>query len=177
MAAIQAAATPDPARSAPGAAAAIVRLEKIDPEAVRRAATLAAFAGPLGAKPDGTAMTSGKTQNGDQDGDPGDPSAGPAIRPQEAASATAQAMPADQAIAMRIPAVLADDEATDDTPGIDPSRPAAARLPSAAPGIPATPAGGRAKLVKWTVWTVIVLVIGLFSRAALRVGGSGPSAR
>ena len=161
----------------PGAAAAIVRLEKIDPEAVRRAATLAAFAGPLGAKPDGTAMTSGKTQNGDQDGDPGDPSAGPAIRPQEAASATAQAMPADQAIAMRIPAVLADDEATDDTPGIDPSRPAAARLPSAAPGIPATPAGGRAKLVKWTVWTVIVLVIGLFSRAALRVGGSGPSAR
>ena len=44
----------------PQAAAAIARLEKIDPEAVRRAATLAAFAGAAGGAPGTSATTTPK---------------------------------------------------------------------------------------------------------------------
>jgi hypothetical protein len=147
----------------PAAAAAIAKLEKIDPEAVRRAATLAAFSGAVAPNPAGAPAT---VPAGDKDGDPGDPStAAPA-----AAGRPAAATPEERAVAARIPAVLADEEATDDTPGIDPSRPAAAAKP-------ATAGSPRSSVVKWGIWAAVVLIIGLVSRAALRSGGAGPSVR
>jgi hypothetical protein len=92
--------------------------------------------------------------------------------------AATQATPAEDALAARIPAVLADEEATDDTPGrdpahVEPARPAAG---AAATGGP-TPAAGGSKMLRWAIWGVIVLVVAIFSRARLRAGGSGPVAR
>jgi len=195
----------------PQAAAAITKLEAIDPEAVRRAATLAAFSGPLGAPPPGNAppgnaipgnaipgnampgsATPGTTAGTrDQDGDPGDPatiasSLAPVLTPAAAAS--------EAALAARIPAVLADDEATDDAPGIDPSKHASgidpgkqaaaqsATAPAAAEDRVAPSATSAAwskwsKWSKWAIWAAIVLLIALFSRAKLRSNGAGQSAR
>jgi hypothetical protein len=172
----------------PQAAAAIARLEKIDPEAVRRAATLAAFAGAAGGT-SGTSATSTPTANGQnddqndgQDGDPGDPTMtrSPATAPPGSslsAPATAPAPAAEAAIASRIPAVLADEEATDDAPGIDPSMPGtAARVPNAP--VAAGPATGvKTPLWKWALWAALVLVIAIFARTGLRSGGTGPSVR
>ena len=172
----------------PQAAAAIVRLEKIDPEAVRRAATLAAFAGAAGGTP-GTSATPTPTASGQnngqdngQDGDPGDPTMtrSPAAAPLGSslpAPATAPAPAAEAAIASRIPAVLADEEATDDAPGIDPSMPGtAARVPNAP--VAASPATGvKTPLWKWALWAALVLVIAIFARTGLRSGGAGPSVR
>jgi hypothetical protein len=166
----------------PQAAAAIAKLETIDPEAVRRAATLAAFAGAIGAKPgEPSAPTaSGKTgdQTADQDGDPGDPSI---ARPQAAVPAgsslptppSAPAGEAEMAIAARIPTVLADEEATDDAPGIDPSSTQAANRTSSTASTPSSaaarpPENGGSKIVKWAIWAAIVLLIAIFSRSRLR---------
>jgi hypothetical protein len=197
----------------PQAAAAITKLEAIDPEAVRRAATLAAFSGPLGAPPPGNAppgnappgnappgnaipgnampgsATPGTTAGTrDQDGDPGDPatnasSLAPALTPAAAAS--------EAALAARIPAVLADDEATDDAPGIDPSKHAsgidpwkqAAAQSATAPAAVAAAEDRLSKTAqtatwaKWAIWAAIVLLIAIFSRAKLRSNGAGQSAR
>jgi hypothetical protein len=86
------------------------------------------------------------------------------------------------AIAARIPAVLADEEATDDAPGTDPSRPeAASRTPS--PPSPPSPAAagpeakGKSKIVTWVIWAAVVLLIAIFSRSRLRAAGAGPSVR
>ena len=149
----------------PQAAAAITRLEKIDPEAVRRAATLAAFAGAIGAKP---ATTPSTGQTTDPDGDPGDPTMARASAP--ALNGTAPTGEAEMAIATKIPAVLADDEATDNAPGIDPSKPeTASHTPSTpSPAAAHPPANGISKIVKWAIWAVIVLLIALFSRSKLR---------
>ena len=169
----------------PQAAAAIATLEKIDPEAVRRAATLAAFAGAIGAKPGDTAPAPTSTppasvQTDAQDGDPGDPTMARVVAP--APAATAPAGGAEMAIAARIPAVLADEEATDDAPGTDPSRPeAASRTPS--PPSPPSPAAagpeakGKSKIVTWVIWAAVVLLIAIFSRSRLRAAGAGPSVR
>ena len=157
----------------PQAAAAITRLERIDPEAVRRAATLAAFAGAIGAKPattPSTGQTSGQTsgQTADPDGDPGDPTM--ARTSAAASNGTAPTGEAEMAIAAKIPAVLADDEATDNAPGIDPSKPeAASHTPSTpSPAAAHPPANGNSKIVKWAIWAAIVLLIALFSRSRLR---------
>lgn len=176
----------------PQAAAAIVRLEKIDPEAVRRAATLAAFAGAAGGTPGNsttptptpTPTASGQNsgqnngQNNGQDGDPGDPTMtrSPAAAP-PGSSLPAPAPAAEAAIASRIPAVLADEEATDDAPGIDPSMPGtAARVPNAP--VAAGPATSvKTPLWKWALWAALVLVIAIFARTGLRSGGAGPSVR
>jgi hypothetical protein len=172
----------------PQAAAAIARLEKIDPEAVRRAATLAAFAGAAGGTPatpaTPTPTASGQTdgQTDAQDGDPGDPTMArsPAAAPPGSSlptPGTAPATEAEVAIASRIPAVLADEEATDDAPGIDPSMPgAAARVPNAPVAVgPAT--NVKTPLWKWALWAGLVLVIAIFARTGLRSGGAGPSVR
>jgi len=150
----------------PAATAAIARLEKIDPEAVRRAAALAAFSGALGPKP----AAAGPADPGD--GDPGEP-------PTAAANATANAIAAPAAmpegepsIATRIPPTLADEEATDGTPGIDPSRPA----PAAAPAAAAAPAGG-VPAVRWLVIAAVAALVGLLVRAVSRAGGAGTSVR
>jgi hypothetical protein len=165
----------------PEAAAAIAKLEKIDPEAVRRAAALAAFAGAAGAKPAAAPATptADGSASGD-DGDAGDPTTAAARDPARGMppDAATQATPAEDALAARIPAVLADEEATDDTPGrdpahVEPARPAAG---AAATGGP-TPAAGGSKMLRWAIWGVIVLVVAIFSRARLRAGGSGPVAR
>jgi hypothetical protein len=86
--------------------------------------------------------------------------------------------------------VLADDEATDDAPGIDPSKPAAAQSATATAAVAA--AEGRvsetaqseaaqtatwANGPKWAIWAAIVLLIAIFSRAKLRSNGAGQSAR
>jgi hypothetical protein len=171
----------------PQAADAIARLEKIDPEAVRRAATLAAFAGAIGAKPGSTtnsqtsSQTSGGGPNGDQDGDPGDPTMArePAASPTRTSAPALPAAPAAEdaaAIATRIPAVLADEEATDDAPGIDPSKPEAAS-PTGSPAAARLPADAGSKSVKWAIWAAVVLMIALFSRSRLKAGGAGPTVR
>ena len=176
----------------PQAAAAITKLEAIDPEAVRRAATLAAFSGAVGAPSPGDAppgnSTPGTTAGPrDQDGDPGDP----ATNASPLAPVATPAVAAEEAaLAARIPAVLADDEATDDAPGIDPSKPAAAQSATATAAVAA--AEGRvsetaqseaaqtatwANGPKWAIWAAIVLLIAIFSRAKLRSNGAGQSAR
>jgi len=170
----------------PQAAAATATLEKIDPEAVRRAATLAAFAGALGAKPGDTASAPASTppangqtdgQTDGLDGDPGDPTMARVAAPVPAA--TAPAGQPEAAIAARIPAVLADEEATDDAPGIDPSRSeAASRTPSPpSPAAAGLEAKGPSKIVKWVIWAAVVLLIAIFSRSRLRAAGAGPSVR
>ena len=200
----------------PQAADAIVRLEKIDPEAVRRAAALAAFAGAVAAKPGSTApsqnpdqnagqnpdQTAGQTptqtagvaqnngQRGEEDGDPGDPSNAvspnnPSLARSPSAASAGSAMPGPtaspsaeeaSALAARIPAVLADEEATDDAPGIDPSRPQASG-PTVSGDTARQSANGSSKSLKWALWAAIVLVIALFSRSRLRAGGAGPVVR
>jgi hypothetical protein len=165
----------------PQAAEAITRLEKIDPEAVRRAATLAAFGGAVAPKPGGTPAgpTTGNSQS-DDDGDPGDPTAARDREPRAIAPPTsaAAAMPAgaggEAAIAARIPTVLADEEATDDAPGIDPSKPT-----PQSPAATAPPSGTTRSSTawKWALWAVVVLLIAIFSRAKLRAGGTSPSVR
>lgn len=168
----------------PQAAAAIARLEKIDPEAVRRAATLAAFAGATGSAGASSKPAAGNAQpsNAAAADDPGDPAA---ARPSDSASpaspagpsASVQAVsPADTAIATRIPAVLADEEATDDAPGIDPSQhgQAGGTTRSAAAASPAADSLGKgifSTRLKWAIWAGIVLLIALISRSRLRAGG------
>ena len=171
----------------PQAAAAIATLEKIDPEAVRRAATLAAFAGAVGAKPGDTSSAPTATGSGqtganddDGDGDPGDPSM---VRASAAASTgAAPSMPAppataaEAAIASRIPAVLADEEATDNAPGIDPSKQPAAS-PTLPPAAARPPADGGSDSAKWLLGAAVLLLIAVVSWSRRRAAGSGPSDR
>jgi hypothetical protein len=161
----------------PAAAAAITRLEKIDPEAVRRAATLAAFAGALGPKPAAAAPA--------DDGDPGDPGEPPAAAPAATAvpgtPATA-AMPRepDSAIAARLPPTLADEDATDSTPGIDPSRPPpadAAAAGSSATARPAALPAAAGNPWKWAAIAAVILVVAAASRGMLRAGRADPTTR
>jgi hypothetical protein len=70
--------------------------------------------------------------------------------------------------------VLADEEATDDAPGIDPSRPTELTSASHQHPRPAAPVG--APLFKWAIWAGLVLAIALFARAKLRPTG-GTAAR
>jgi len=136
----------------PEAAAAVVELEKIDPEAVRRAATLAGLAAVAAAAPAGDAS----------DDDPGG----------AAPTAAAVAPTADDtALAATIAPVIADEDATDSLPGIDPAAPAVAAPAAAGPA-----AGLRAW--KWAVWAAAVLLIAGVSRAVLKpAAASGRAAR
>ena len=155
----------------PQAAAAIARLETIDPEAVRRAATLAAFAG---SNP-GSAATpppGGGQATAEDGGDPGDPTMARASTPVPAVTASTPATEAEVAIASRIPAVLADEEATDDAPGIDPSKPGAAPRGSDAPVTASPSAGAKTPLWKWALWAAVVSVIAIVARTGLRSRGS-----
>ena len=170
----------------PQAAAAIVKLETIDPEAVRRAATLAAFAGAVGAKPGDTssappATGSGQTgANDDDGGDPGDPSMARASAAASTGAAASMSAPpateAEAAIASRIPAVLADEEATDNAPGIDPSKQQAAS-PTLPPAAARPPANGGSATAKWLLGAAVLLLIAVVSWSRLRTAGAGPSDR
>jgi hypothetical protein len=165
----------------PQAAEAIKKLEQIDPEAVRRAATLAAFAGAAAAPAPTTTGAPAARPTIDPEEDAGDPSAagprpaaetrGPAAMPPVGSE------PASGDLAARIPAVLADEEATDDAPGIDPSRPASVAGRSSPLQPPPVAGSGGASLLKWAIWAGIVLAIAAFARAKLRPVGATTARR
>jgi hypothetical protein len=122
----------------PEAAAAITRLEKIDPEAVRRAATLAGFAGALApTKP-----------ADDPEGDPGE---GVPVTLSPAGPS-----PDDAALAARIAPVIGDegvDDASDE---------------SQAESSATATTGERVKLVKWGAWAAFVVIVAVAARSAFR---------
>ena len=125
-------------------------------------------------------------QTGPPDGDPGDPTtagttapaSGDAVLP--SLGATPAVSEAEAAIASRIPATLADEEATDEAPGIDPTKPVVSQPgPAAAPKPAATAAKAQTQpsLWKWVLGGVVALLIAIFLRAKLRAGGTGSSVR
>jgi hypothetical protein len=129
----------------PEAAAAVTELEKIDPEAVRRAATLAGLAG---------LMASGTSSAAPDAGD-GDDNAGPPPTVEAPSAPTAD----DLALAATIAPVQGDEEPTD----------AAEKTPSTAPAaVPAREAAPAALPWKWILWAALVLVIAVVARATLR---------
>ncbi|NDC63161.1 MAG: hypothetical protein EBZ59_04060 [Planctomycetia bacterium] len=144
----------------PEAAEALRKLEAIDPEAVRRAAALAGFAGAIPPRPAATGSgTAGATAPGD-DGDPGEPAPGSSVESSGGATSVG-----DAALAARIAPVLGDEEANDDLDGVDPS----AATPAAVPA----PPGGSSSYARWGVWLAAVLLVGLLARAALQSGADG----
>jgi hypothetical protein len=123
----------------PEAAGAITELERIDPEAVRRAATLAGVAGLVASAPPPADDGEGPSTSGDPGGTVG------RIDPADRSAA---------ADSLAIAPVLADDDATDDVPGRAVSQPEPVARPSTT--------------WKWLVWGAVVLAIALVSRAAMR---------
>jgi|GEM_PF-294714 len=141
----------------PEAALALEKLKEIDPEAVRRAVALAGFA---------TALAPAKGSESDREridskGDPGEPTA---AKSTTAADGTGSASQEELALASRMEPVLGDEEATDDRDGIDPSLPVAESLATKENGLSTQ----RITSLKWGIWVVVVLLVGLFARAALR---------
>jgi len=134
----------------PEAAVAVAELEKIDPEAVRRAATLAGLA----------AVAASAPAAGDASDEGADGGATSAV----AVAPTAE----DTALAATIAPVLADEDATDGLPGLDPNAPPAAAAPS----------GGNSKAWRWAFWAAAVLLVAGVSRSLLKPSGRpGPPAR
>ncbi len=136
----------------PEAAAAVRELETIDPEAVRRAATLAGLAGVV-------AGTSGASPPAADDGADGG----------AASAAPVAATDDDAALASRVAPVLGDEEATDSLPGAVPD-PA-----GAAPAMDSAPSGSA-----WWMWVAcatVVLVVAALARMLLRRPASGPAGR
>jgi hypothetical protein len=129
----------------PEAAAALVDLEKIDPEAVRRAATLAGLAG---------AVAASGTPAGDDD-EPADNVATAAAAPETDPTAGA----------VRVPEVLGDDGAV--APDAEPT----AQPPAAKPKPTPRPTAQRPAW-KWAVWAMAVLVVAFLARSAMRPGQS-----
>jgi hypothetical protein len=125
----------------PEAAVALAEVERIDPEAVRRAATLAGLAGLTTAAP-----------TGDDPGPAGSP--GPATEPASAAVATTTGA------SVQVAPVIADEEGSTD-PAV---APASAPTP---PAIPTPPNTGPATW-KWALWAVLVLVVAVVARRMLR---------
>ena len=127
----------------PEAAVAVKELEQIDPEACRRAATLAGLAGAIAAAPAPAA-----------DDDPGSGTPPPVgTEPVE-----------DTTLAEKIAPVIGAEE------GI--AAPAADDAESAAPAKPPAATRPRVSW-KWLVWAAAVAVIALVSRALLRPGSGG----
>jgi hypothetical protein len=124
----------------PEAAAAIAKLEKIDPEAVRRAATLAGFAGAL-------APGAAAKPAADSEGDPGEglPAGSPA-----------QPSPDDASLAARIAPVIGDD-------GLGENESPAASQPATT-----GQSADRFRLFKWAAWAAIVAVVAVAARSAFR---------
>ena len=142
----------------PEATEALARCEEIDPEAVRRAATLAGFAGGF-APPGPTTPAATATAEGD---------------------AAGESSPAsDDDLVSQVPPVLADADATDDTPPVDPSlavdEEAAAGVADLADERPASGADVSGEMLeppvawgRWMIWAAIVVAVGLLARAAMR---------
>lgn len=135
----------------PAAAAALVKLEKIDPDAVRRAATMAGLAGAIA-----TASPGGAAAKGDDDaGDPGDP--GAALD-----SLGVPATEADLQLAQRIAPVLTDEDDAEAAPGGRPGDVSQEKI--------ASRRGGSA--TKWLIWVVAVVLVGMMSRRMLRTSSA-----
>lgn len=160
----------------PHAAAVLVKLEKIDPEAVRRAATLAGFAAALAvSKPAEDASAT------ESDGDPGDPSSQPggAAFPVTSPPATVVSA-AEAALAARIPPVLGDEDATDETGAIDPARVDFEGELKATPMAPAVVKGGStpaanpwvSTLGRWCGVALLLVAVAVLSRMAMRSSGA-----
>jgi hypothetical protein len=126
----------------PEAAAAIDELEQIDPDAVRRAATLAGLAG-IAAPPPAPADA----------GPPADEGAGDEL-----------------ALARQIEPVLGDEDPTDDEPGRDLTAAPPTTPRASGPAADTAPAGPGNW--KWLIWAGLVLVVALLARATLAPGGS-----
>ncbi|NBW96399.1 MAG: hypothetical protein EBR28_06635 [Planctomycetia bacterium] len=133
----------------PEAAAAIAKLEKIDPEAVRRAATLAGLAGAVAAaKPDD-----------DGEAGAGLPSAGQPV------DATAD----DADLATRIAPVIGDEG---DGAAGEPEAPANQ------PETPRSRDDDPYRSLKWLAWAAVVALVALTARSALRSSsGPGPTGK
>ena len=131
----------------PEAAAALVKLEKIDPDAVRRAATMAGLAGAIAAASPAGQPAAG---NSDDPGDPGDPGTSP--------DSLVPATAADLELARRVAPVLVEDEL-----GQPVLPPPAGASPT---GKTAPDRGGSA--AKWLIWVVVVVLVGMMSRRMLR---------
>ncbi len=125
----------------PEAAVALAEVERIDPEAVRRAATLAGLAGLTTAAPAGD--------------DPG-----PAGSPGPATEAASAAVATTTGASVQVAPVIADEEGSTD-PAV---APASAPTP---PAIPTPPNTGPATW-KWALWAVLVLVVAVVARRMLR---------
>jgi hypothetical protein len=133
----------------PEAAAAITKLEQIDPDAVRRAATLAGLAAltaPAGGQP------AGATRDPD-DRDPGD--TGGTLAP---ADPGVPATAADLELARRITPVIGED-AGDGVLAGPPPQPTATAQGTA-------PAAGAAW--KWALWAAAIVLVAFVSRALLK---------
>ena len=133
----------------PEAAAALVKLEKIDPDAVRRAATMAGLAGAI------TAATPAGTSAAGDPADPGDPGTGPD-------GLTVPATDADLELAKRVAPVLADEDLASAAP--------ASRAGPSASEKPAPNRGGSGLM--WLMWVVVVVLVGMMSRRMLRSGSA-----
>jgi hypothetical protein len=144
----------------PEAAAAVIELEAIDPEAVRRAATLAGLAAVTAAAPAGASGVDGVGT--DDSGDIGASLPTVSVGNSPTGSAAGVPTPAELALAKRIAPVIGDDES------IVPGGPAAARTPAVE-----TPAGSSAWT--WAVWAAAVVFVAIVSRAVLRPARSTPA--
>ena len=172
----------------PHAAEVLVKLEKLDPEAVRRAATLAGFAAALA--PSKPAATAAASPDRPGDGDPGDPSGQSGAVPAPAADPAPPDPAAEAALASRIPKVLGDEDATDDRASVDPSAPAAAvveqpaaapkdppgsasaTIPAAAPVVEPPQGAGLTNLARWCGIGLVILAVALAARTAMRSSGA-----
>ena len=132
----------------PEAAAAITELEAIDPEAVRRAATLAGVAGLIAAAPPAA----------DEDDNAGPP--GPATLPDPTAL--------DAALATAIAPVRGDEDPTDITAAEPPATAENAVRAAGGPTVASTVVWW-----KWLIWAGVVIAIGIVSRAAMRTAATG----
>jgi hypothetical protein len=133
----------------PEAAAALVKLEKIDPDAVRRAATMAGLAGAI------TAATPAGTSAAGDPADPGDPTVGPD-------GLTVPATEADLELAKRVAPVLADEDLASGAP-LSRREPAASEKTA--------PNRGGSGLM-WLIWVVVIVLVGMISRRMLRSGSA-----
>jgi hypothetical protein len=161
----------------PHAAEVLAKLEKLDPEAVRRAATLAGFAAALAVpKP-----AEGAPAATESDGDPGDPSSQPGgAAPAVTSPPATEVSAAEAALAARIPPVLGDEDATDETVAIDPARVEAGGELKATPMAPAVVKGGStpaanpwvSTLGRWCGVALLLAAVAVLSRLAMRSSGA-----
>jgi len=133
----------------PEAAAAVAELETIDPEACRRAATLAGLAAAIASPPNPTPAAASE----DDPGAGNVPSVPPADTPPED----------DRALARRIAPVIGAEEGTA----------APEPAPAGEPAVAAAPAATDPARWKWVAWAAAVAVIAIVSRLLLRPGTGG----